>query len=474
MTERVERARTLSCLQSLSRAHSALGTRASRSLGHGLGGNVFGRWGIPIGLRISKGANTLYHTGSVLRYTSAKVVSGRRSPRLQRGVADRRHSRLPSALRLVKAMDPEDDDDVDVYVPIKQRRAQKLQVALAHGAAVAEKIAEKKRPRGLASESGDNSGKAAKRSLLDERAEQLAAGANVTLSTQETAVVEETNILAAIDNGFKPLMSVKELATGVIYAESMATTWRPPPHIRVQLEAEHQDVRDKWHILVEGEDVPPPIKSFREMRFPEPVLEALKAKGIRKPTPIQIQGIPAVLAGRDLIGIAFTGSGKTLVFTLPLVTVALEEERRLPITRGEGRHLPASPRISPHLPASYQSPAAKVGRRQPSRKPHSHRAMALTSFRHLGVHHCEDALPNDLGLSTRTHVHVHVRCCMELTWPLPRSSSLLVAQARLASSSARRVSSPTRRTRSSPTFAPTLPRVATPPSARCARLAACR
>ena len=81
--------------------------------------------------------------------------------------------------------------------------------------------------------------------------------------------------------------------------------------------------------------MPPPIKSFRDMRFPEPVLEALKAKGIRKPTPIQIQGIPAVLSGRDLIGIAFTGSGKTLVFTLPMVMIALEEEKRMPIGRGE-------------------------------------------------------------------------------------------------------------------------------------------
>ena len=72
------------------------------------------------------------------------------------------------------------------------------------------------------------------------------------------------------------------------------------------------------------------------MRFPEPVLDALRTKGIRKPTPIQIQGIPAVIAGRDLIGIAFTGSGKTLVFTLPLVMIALEEEKRLPISRSEG------------------------------------------------------------------------------------------------------------------------------------------
>ena len=42
------------------------------------------------------------------------------------------------------------------------------------------------------------------------------------------------------------------------------------------------------------------------------------------------------LSGRDLIGIAFTGSGKTLTFGLPLVTIALEEELRMPLVPGEG------------------------------------------------------------------------------------------------------------------------------------------
>merc|ERR1719230_2540933 len=72
------------------------------------------------------------------------------------------------------------------------------------------------------------------------------------------------------------------------------------------------------------------------MRFPEPIIGHLKSRGIHKPTPIQIQGIPAVLSGRDMIGIAFTGSGKTLVFTLPMVMLALEEETRMPLSRGEG------------------------------------------------------------------------------------------------------------------------------------------
>ena len=57
----------------------------------------------------------------------------------------------------------------------------------------------------------------------------------------------------SIDNQMKPLMSVKELAKGVEYTESMGATWRPPARIRATSEAERQAIRDKWHILVEGE-----------------------------------------------------------------------------------------------------------------------------------------------------------------------------------------------------------------------------
>ena len=43
-----------------------------------------------------------------------------------------------------------------------------------------------------------------------------------------------------------------------------------------------------------------------------------------------------ILSGRDMIGIAFTGSGKTVTFCLPLVMLAIEEEKRLPLEAGEG------------------------------------------------------------------------------------------------------------------------------------------
>lgn len=72
------------------------------------------------------------------------------------------------------------------------------------------------------------------------------------------------------------------------------------------------------------------------MRFPEAILKKLKSKGIVQPIPIQVQGLPAILSGRDMIGIAFTGSGKTLVFVLPLVMISFQEEVMMPIASGEG------------------------------------------------------------------------------------------------------------------------------------------
>ncbi|GFQ06592.1 dead-box ATP-dependent RNA helicase 35 [Phtheirospermum japonicum] len=94
-------------------------------------------------------------------------------------------------------------------------------------------------------------------------------------------------------------------------------------------------IRKQWHIIVNGDDIPPPIKNFKDMRFPDPILKMLKMKGIVQPTPIQVQGMPVILSGRDMIGIAFTGSGKTLVFVLPLIMIALQEEVMMPIAPGE-------------------------------------------------------------------------------------------------------------------------------------------
>ena len=61
------------------------------------------------------------------------------------------------------------------------------------------------------------------------------------------------------------------------------------------------------------------MPTFRELGLSEPLLEALTHLGYEDPTPIQEQAIPALLEGRDVIGQAQTGTGKTAAFGLPLL-----------------------------------------------------------------------------------------------------------------------------------------------------------
>ncbi|HMN74135.1 MAG TPA: DEAD/DEAH box helicase, partial [Rhodoblastus sp.] len=73
---------------------------------------------------------------------------------------------------------------------------------------------------------------------------------------------------------------------------------------------------------------------FNELGLSEKVLQAVEASGYTTPTPIQAQAIPEALAGRDVLGIAQTGTGKTAAFTLPMLS-RLEQGRaraRMPRT----------------------------------------------------------------------------------------------------------------------------------------------
>ncbi|MGB6325333.1 MAG: DEAD/DEAH box helicase, partial [Methylocella sp.] len=55
--------------------------------------------------------------------------------------------------------------------------------------------------------------------------------------------------------------------------------------------------------------------TFSKLGLSEKVLQAVEASGYLTPTPIQAEAIPHVLAGRDVLGIAQTGTGKTAAFT---------------------------------------------------------------------------------------------------------------------------------------------------------------
>ena len=61
------------------------------------------------------------------------------------------------------------------------------------------------------------------------------------------------------------------------------------------------------------------MPTFAELGLSEPLVEALQHLGYENPTPIQEEAIPGLLEGRDIIGQAQTGTGKTAAFGLPMV-----------------------------------------------------------------------------------------------------------------------------------------------------------
>ncbi|KAM6911700.1 putative ATP-dependent RNA helicase DDX46 isoform 2-T2 [Lycodopsis pacificus] len=86
-------------------------------------------------------------------------------------------------------------------------------------------------------------------------------------------------------------------------------------------------------ITVKGKGCPKPIKTWVQCGVSMKILAAMKRHGYDKPTPIQAQAIPAVMTGRDLIGIAKTGSGKTIAFLLPMFRHIMDQR---PLEESEG------------------------------------------------------------------------------------------------------------------------------------------
>ena len=95
------------------------------------------------------------------------------------------------------------------------------------------------------------------------------------------------------------------------YKEDNAVAARTP----AQVDA----FRKTQQITVQGRNVPKPVETFDEAGFPIYVMSEVKAQGFTRPTAIQSQGWPMALSGRDVVGIAETGSGKTLTYCLPAI-----------------------------------------------------------------------------------------------------------------------------------------------------------
>ncbi|XP_050094786.1 probable ATP-dependent RNA helicase DDX17 isoform X2 [Anopheles aquasalis] len=98
-------------------------------------------------------------------------------------------------------------------------------------------------------------------------------------------------------------------------------------------EREVSEWRRSKEITTKGRELPDPIFTFEESGFPAEIIDELRYAGFTAPTPIQAQGWPIALSGRDMVGIAKTGSGKTLSYLIPAL-IHIDQQPRL--RRGDG------------------------------------------------------------------------------------------------------------------------------------------
>lgn len=139
--------------------------------------------------------------------------------------------------------------------------------------------------------------------------------------------------------------------------------YKEHPSVSSLSETEVRNIREDLNITVFGKDIPKPIRTFEEANFPEHITRTIKNAEFVHPTAIQSQGWPVALSGRDLIGIAQTGSGKTLSFTLPAI-LHIQDQPRLRVTPKQNGDGPVALVLSPtrELAMQTSNECARFGR----------------------------------------------------------------------------------------------------------------
>ncbi|NWW32414.1 DDX42 helicase, partial [Panurus biarmicus] len=90
------------------------------------------------------------------------------------------------------------------------------------------------------------------------------------------------------------------------------------------------ELRQKLNLRVSGAAPPRPGSSFAHFGFDEQLMHQIRKSEYTQPTPIQCQGVPVALSGRDMIGIAKTGSGKTAAFIWPMLIHIMDQKELEP------------------------------------------------------------------------------------------------------------------------------------------------
>jgi ATP-dependent RNA helicase DDX46/PRP5 len=150
---------------------------------------------------------------------------------------------------------------------------------------------------------------------------------------EKKPVDDAAALLAAANRGTKKVLEQVDHSK-VEYLPFRKDFYIEVPEIAKMTEEEVNIHREALEDMkIRGKDCPKPIKNFTQSGLSTKILEVLRKAEFEKPTPIQAQALPAIMSGRDVIGIAKTGSGKTLAYLLPLLRHILDQP---PLESGDG------------------------------------------------------------------------------------------------------------------------------------------
>jgi len=103
------------------------------------------------------------------------------------------------------------------------------------------------------------------------------------------------------------------------------------------------------------------LTQFKDLNLNASILEALTQKGYTQPTPIQLAAIPGVMEGRDLLGIAQTGTGKTAAFALPILHRLAANRKPAPKRGCRALVLSPTRELATQIADSFKAYGAKLG-----------------------------------------------------------------------------------------------------------------
>ncbi|CEH16015.1 p-loop containing nucleoside triphosphate hydrolase protein [Ceraceosorus bombacis] len=206
------------------------------------------------------------------------------------------------------AAEDEEDDPLDAFMAGVKDEVKEVDAADQKRLGIS---GGKQKRRGLAEVVGDDDGMAA-----GVGNEDPSANAQATDELGE-ANAEEIMALAAAKIKKKEMPAVDHAK--MQYEPFRKAFYHPPSEIEEMTEDDAERLRMELDaIKVRGKDCPKPLTKWSHCGLPARCLDIIKKLGWKGPTPIQAQAIPAIMSGRDVIGVAKTGSGKTMAFLLPM------------------------------------------------------------------------------------------------------------------------------------------------------------